>query len=41
MAFDDVCCVTHAAVADFHIVPVKQLVENVHFREMFINQAKE
>ena len=45
IAFDNVCHVTRAparaAIADFHIVPVKQLVESVCFREMFINQAKE
>ena len=34
MAFDDVYHVTYAGIADFHIVPVKQLVEDVCFREM-------
>ena len=41
MALDDVCHVTRAAIADFHIVPVEQLVEDVCFREMFIDQEEE
>ena len=41
MAFDDVYHVTYAGIADFHIVPVKQLVEDVCFREMLINHANE
>ena len=38
---DDVCHVTHAAIADFYIIPVKQLVEGACFREMFVDRAKE
>ena len=41
VALDDVCHVTRAAIADFHIVPVEQLVEDVCFREMLIDQGEE
>ena len=41
VALGDVCHVTRAAIADFHIVPVEQLVEGVCFREMFVDQGEE
>ena len=39
VALDDVCHVTRAAIADFHIAPVEQLVKDVCFRKMFIEQT--
>ena len=41
VALDDVCHVTRPAIADFHIVPVEQLAEDVCFREMLIDQGEE
>ena len=41
MTLDDVCHVTRAAIAEFHIAPVKQLAEGVCFREMLVDQEEE
>ena len=41
VVLDDVCHVTRAAIADFHIVPIEQLVEDVCLRKMFIVQGEE
>ena len=38
MALDDVCHVSRAAVADFQVVSVEDLVEFVRPCEMLINQ---
>ena len=41
MGVDNPAHIIHTAIANFDIVPVEYLLENVLFREMFVNQMKE
>ena len=39
--FDNLCHISHTAIADFDVVSVEYLVELVFFSEMLVNQLEE
>ena len=41
VCFDNLCHISHTAIADFDIVSVEYLVELVVFSEMLVNQLEE